>query len=56
MSPPKGQEEKARRFYNAHNEYLQYLVIIGISGLVTYVGFLTASGWLLLSVGMAACR
>ncbi len=28
-----------------HNEYLQYLVIIGISGLVTYVGFLAASGW-----------
>lgn len=32
-------------FDNAHNEYLQYLVTIGILGLITYVLFLMTAVW-----------
>lgn len=32
-------------FDNAHNEYLQYLVTIGVLGLVTYVTFLISAMW-----------
>ena len=36
------------KFESVHNEYLQYLITIGIAGLISYIGLLSASIWKML--------